>query len=61
MSARIAVEDSRLALFDRGATGKMAITSGLIAASEIRKHRPVDPVDHGRFAASIKSIPPEFR
>ena len=30
-------------------------------ASTVRKHRPVDPVAHARFAAAIGALPPEQR
>jgi hypothetical protein len=30
-------------------------------ASPAVKHRPVDPASHARFAAAIKTIPPERR
>ncbi len=30
-------------------------------ASTRVKHRPVDPVEHAKFSAAIKSIPPEKR
>ena len=34
---------------------------GAIPASTTAKHRPVDPAAHARFAAVLRSIPPEQR
>ena len=30
-------------------------------ASAVRKHRPVDPAAHARFAAAVGALPPERR
>ncbi len=29
--------------------------------TELRKHRPVDPIEHAEFAAEIRGLPPEQR
>lgn len=34
---------------------------GKYPAGTTIRHRPIDPVEHARFAAEIKSIPPEKR
>jgi hypothetical protein len=34
---------------------------GTYPASSERRHRPVDPAEHERFAASIRAVPPHER
>lgn len=34
---------------------------GVYPPSATSKHRPVDPADHARFSASIRTIPPNRR
>jgi uncharacterized protein len=34
---------------------------GVFPAATRTRHRPVDPIDHAEFAASIKDLPPDRR